>query len=72
MLAKARQHWAVNTPPLDIAALRLEWKALRQDLSKIPPRQLPTGDALRALWSDIKEEATTDLVGAVRGRQSEP
>ncbi len=47
----------INTPPLDIAALRQEWKALRQDLSKIPPRQLPTDDALRALWSEIKEEA---------------
>lgn len=47
----------VNTPPLDITALRREWKALRQDLSKIPPRQLPSMDALRALWSGMKEEA---------------
>jgi hypothetical protein len=49
----------INTPPLDIVALRQEWRALRQDLSKIPPRQLPTTRALRALWSDIKCEART-------------
>jgi len=47
----------VNTPPLDIHALRQEWSALRQDLSKIPPRRLPTMHALRGLWSDMKQEA---------------
>ncbi len=47
----------INTPPLDIHALRQEWLALRQDFSKIPSRQLPTLDTLRALWSDMKQEA---------------
>jgi len=47
----------VNTPPLDIPALRHEWSALRQDLSRIPPRQLPTVRALGTLWSDMKQEA---------------
>jgi hypothetical protein len=47
----------INTPPLDIAALRQEWRGLRRDLSKIPPRQLPSMQALHALWREIKQEA---------------
>lgn len=47
----------VNTPPLDMSELRQEWAALRRDLSKISPRQLPSMEALRTLWSDINEEA---------------
>jgi hypothetical protein len=47
----------INTPPLDIRALRQEWSALRHDLSKIPPRRLPPMRAVRSLWSDIKAEA---------------
>jgi hypothetical protein len=31
----------VNTPPLDVKSLRQEWNALRGDLARIPPRQLP-------------------------------
>jgi hypothetical protein len=48
---------SLNTPPLAIGELREEWAALRRDLSKIPPRQLPTMRALRRLWSEMKEEA---------------
>src|SRR5215475_5118771 len=47
----------VNTPPLDVKSLRQEWNALRGDLAKIPPRQLPGAQALRELWKDIKQEA---------------
>lgn len=47
----------INTPPLDIASLRQEWTALRQDLSRIPPQKLPSMQALRDLWGDIKGEA---------------
>ena len=47
----------INTPPLDITALRLEWSALRHDLSKIPPRQLPSMHALCSVWSEMKQEA---------------
>lgn len=46
-----------NTPPLDVKTLREEWKALRSDLGKIPPRQLPGAQALRELWSEIEQEA---------------
>jgi hypothetical protein len=47
----------VNTPPLDVATLREEWSALRHDLSRIPPKQLPSMHALRDLWSRMKQEA---------------
>lgn len=47
----------INTPPLDIAALRQEWNALRRDLSRIPPKDLPPVEALRELWSGMKREA---------------
>jgi hypothetical protein len=47
----------VNTPPLDVAVLREEWTALRRDLSRIPPKQLPNMYALRDLWSEMKQAA---------------
>ena len=47
----------VNTPPLDVKSLREEWNALRSDLAKIPPRQLPAAQALRDLWKEIEQEA---------------
>ena len=47
----------VNTPPLDVKSLRQEWNALRSDLAKIPPRQLPGAEALSDLWKEIASEA---------------
>src|SRR4051812_19675158 len=47
----------VNTPPLNVKSLRQEWKALRGDLARIPPRQLPGSQALRDLWQEIQEVA---------------
>jgi hypothetical protein len=47
----------MNTPPLDVKTLREEWNALRGDLAKIPPRQIPGTQALRDLWSEIEQEA---------------
>jgi hypothetical protein len=46
-----------NTPPLDVATLRQEWSAVKQDLSKIPPKNLPSMDRLRELWSEMNNEA---------------
>jgi hypothetical protein len=47
----------INTPPLDVATLRQEWTALRRDLSRIPPKQIPRMDSLRELWTGIQQEA---------------
>jgi len=47
----------VNLPPLDVESMRQEWNALRGDLARIPPRQLPGTQALRDLWQEIEQEA---------------
>jgi hypothetical protein len=47
----------INTPPLDVKSLRQEWDAVRRDLSKIPPKELPSMDSIRELWAGIKNEA---------------
>ena len=48
---------AINTPPLDVKTLRQEWSAVRHDLARIPPKDLPPVDALRGLWAGMKNEA---------------
>ena len=47
----------INTPPLDVKALRQEWNAIKRDLSRIPPKNLPSFDTLRDLWTEIGNEA---------------
>ena len=50
---------SLRFPPLDIATLRREWDALKSSASKIPPRNLPSGEMLRARWEQLKEEAAS-------------
>ena len=33
----------INAPPLDVAALRAEWNALREDARGLKPGRLPLG-----------------------------
>jgi hypothetical protein len=47
----------INTPPLDVKALRKEWSEVKRDLARIPPRNLPSVDTLRDLWAGINTEA---------------
>ena len=47
----------INTPPLDVAALRQEWDSMRRDLAKIPPRNIPGLDSLRNVWTSMVREA---------------
>jgi hypothetical protein len=47
----------INTPPLDVATLRKDWEAMRSDLARIPPRNLPSLPSLRQLWDGIEREA---------------
>jgi hypothetical protein len=47
----------INTPPLDVKTLRQEWNAVRRDIAKIPPKDLPSMDTLRELWATMKNEA---------------
>lgn len=53
----ARLAEAVNTPPLDVAALRQEWQALKADARGLAPERLPSGESLVRLWSDLRAEA---------------
>jgi len=46
-----------NAPPLDVAALREEWDALRASARKIPPSNLPSPDLVRRYWDELKAEA---------------
>jgi len=46
-----------NTPPLDVASLRQEWTDLRREAAKLPTPHLPSGDALRRSWDDLKATA---------------
>ncbi len=48
---------AVNTPPLDVATLREEWRLLRRDVSRIPPKRLPRIEVLRDLWQEMHKTA---------------
>ena len=54
----ARLAETVNTPPLDIAALRQEWDKVRNEASRIPRAALPDAHRLSTEWSELKREAT--------------
>jgi hypothetical protein len=67
----------VNTPPMDVPALRAEWQKIRQDASRIPAAGLPAIESLIRQWRDLKAEAAVQdrsvlelsslmAVGAVR------
>lgn len=47
----------INTPPLDVAALRMEWEALRQDARALQPANLPSRETIDTLWTELKTEA---------------
>jgi hypothetical protein len=48
---------AINTPPLDVAALREEWTQLRRDAAGIPPSNLPSMGRLWSSWKELRAEA---------------
>ena len=48
---------AINTPPLDVAGLRREWDAIRQEARSIPPASLPSRDAIGDMWLQLKSES---------------
>jgi hypothetical protein len=46
----------VNTPPLDVASLRVEWAELRREASRFPKPAIPV-DRLYSQWRELKLEA---------------
>jgi hypothetical protein len=51
----ARLAATVNTPPLDVAGLRREWEDIRTHAAGLKPAELPSGDAVRQIWAQLKE-----------------
>ncbi len=47
----------INTPPLEAAALRKEWAEIRRLAAGIPPRKLPSIEALWGHWDELRREA---------------
>jgi hypothetical protein len=45
----------INTPPLDVAGLRKEWQAIRDDAARLKPAELPSTDSIRHLWTELKD-----------------
>jgi len=48
---------AINAPPVDVAGLRKEWQAFQKSARKIPPKNMPSPDALLNFWSSLQTEA---------------
>ena len=48
---------SLNTPPLDVPALREEWRAIREEARSLTPDRLPSGESVTALWSQLKSES---------------
>jgi hypothetical protein len=48
---------AVNTPPLDVKALRAEWDALREDARQLPQASLPSWESISGVWTNLKAES---------------
>jgi hypothetical protein len=49
----------LNAPPLDVVALRQEWAAVRRDVSRMAPQELPAMDVLRDVWTAMQQAART-------------
>jgi Zn-dependent M28 family amino/carboxypeptidase len=48
----------VNTPPLDVEALRQEWADIRREVSSIPAPNLPSANDLWKSWRELTNEAS--------------
>jgi hypothetical protein len=49
----------INTPPLDVAGLRHEWQAIREETRLLPPGSLPSRDTISHLWAQLKAESAS-------------
>jgi hypothetical protein len=47
----------VNTPPLDVASLRLEWAKLRSAAARLPGVRFPSPERLWKQWGELQQEA---------------
>jgi hypothetical protein len=47
----------VNTPPLDVAGLRKEWAALREEAGALQAASLPSLDTVSRMWAELRTES---------------
>jgi hypothetical protein len=47
----------INTPPLDVATLRQEWQALRDEARTLAPSSLPSRETIGSVWAQLRAEA---------------
>jgi hypothetical protein len=47
----------INTPPLDVAGLRREWKAIREEVRGLSSASLPSREAITSIWTLLKTES---------------
>src|SRR5262245_16470550 len=47
----------INTPPLDVAALRQEWQDIREAARRLQPASLPSRETITGVWSQLKAES---------------
>lgn len=47
----------INTPPLDVAGLRKDWEAIREEARRLPPASLPSRDTISRVWTQLKTES---------------
>jgi hypothetical protein len=47
----------INTPPLDVASLRQEWQALRDEARSLQPHSLPSREMVTDVWKELRDEA---------------
>ena len=53
----ARLAETFNTPPLDVASLRAEWRAIRREAKLLPAASLPSRETISDLWQRMKTES---------------
>jgi hypothetical protein len=47
----------INTPPLDVASLRQEWQAMREESRGLQTHALPSRETLTGMWGQLRDEA---------------
>jgi len=47
----------INTPPLDVAGLRKEWEAIREEARGLPSASLPSRETIGNMWALLKTES---------------
>jgi hypothetical protein len=47
----------INTPPLDVAGLRTEWNAIRNDARRLQPASLPSAETIGRIWAELRAES---------------